>query len=96
LSHNHSQKILWDLSISSYVFFGCCNSNFFFYRMKSLASCPTPKPGGLDLHIYVPQWQSGPIILPGIVFPFHHVLRLAGLRWRYLNLPPHSRHIYYG
>jgi hypothetical protein len=39
-----------------------------------------------------PTWSSrsyvgGPDILPGTGFPFLHLLRLAGLRWRY-SIPP--------
>jgi hypothetical protein len=40
--------------------------------------------------IYVPQWQVGPVIPPCTRFPFHCLLRLAGLWWRYSNLPPHG------
>jgi hypothetical protein len=29
-------------------------------------------------------------VAPGTGFPFHRLLRLAGLRWRYSNLPPHG------
>jgi hypothetical protein len=35
-----------------------------------------------------PQEQGGPVIPPGNGFPFRRLLRLAGLRWRYLNPPP--------
>jgi hypothetical protein len=34
-----------------------------------------------------PQRQGGSVIPSGIVFPFRRLLRLAGLRWRYLNPP---------
>jgi hypothetical protein len=30
--------------------------------------------------IYIPQEQGGPVIHPGTGFPFHPLLRLAGLR----------------
>jgi hypothetical protein len=46
-----------------------------------------PQTGGPGSHIYIPQEQGGPVIPLGIGFHFHHLLRLAGLRWRYLNLP---------
>jgi hypothetical protein len=36
----------------------------------------------------VPQELGGSVISPGTEFPFRPFLRLAGLRWRYLNLPP--------
>jgi hypothetical protein len=48
-----------------------------------------PQPGGPGPHIYIPQEQGGSIIPPGTGFPFHCLLRLAGLRWRYSTLPPH-------
>jgi hypothetical protein len=46
-----------------------------------------PKPGGPDLCIYVSQWQAGITRSTGL--PFRRLLRLAGLRWRYSNPPPH-------
>jgi hypothetical protein len=39
-----------------------------------------PQPGGAEPRIYIPQEQGGPVIPPGIGFPFHPLLRLAGLR----------------
>jgi hypothetical protein len=47
-----------------------------------------PQPGGSGPHIYIPQEQGGPVIPPSTGFPFHHLLMLARLRWRYSNLPP--------
>jgi hypothetical protein len=38
----------------------------------------------------IPQEQGGPVIPPGTGFPFCRLLRLAGLRWRYSNPPPHG------
>jgi hypothetical protein len=49
-----------------------------------------PQPGGSSPRIYIPQEQGGPVILPGTGFPFRRLLRLAGLRWRYSNPPPHE------
>jgi hypothetical protein len=37
------------------------------------------QPGGPGLRIYIP---------PGTGFPFRRLIRLAGLRWRYLTSPP--------
>jgi hypothetical protein len=37
-----------------------------------------------------PQEQGGPVIPPGTWYPFRRLLRLAGLRWRYSNPPPHE------
>jgi hypothetical protein len=49
-----------------------------------------PQPGGSGPHIYIPQEQDGPDITPGTGFPFRHLLRLAGLRWRYSTTPSHG------
>jgi hypothetical protein len=38
--------------------------------------------------IYIPQEQGGPVIPPGTGFPFHRLLRLAELQWRYSTPPP--------
>jgi hypothetical protein len=43
----------------------------------------TPQPGVPDLRVYFPQGQCGPVITPDTGFPLYHLLRLAGLRWRY-------------
>jgi hypothetical protein len=50
------------------------------------------QPGGPDAHIYIPQEQGDPVIPPGTGFPVFRLLRLAGLRWRYLTPPPHGSH----
>jgi hypothetical protein len=47
------------------------------------------QPGGPGSRIYISQEQGDPVILPGTGFPFLRLLRLTGLRWRYLNPPPH-------
>jgi hypothetical protein len=49
-----------------------------------------PQPGGPGPRIHIPQEQGGPVILPGIGFPFRRLLRLAGLRCKYSNPPPHG------
>jgi hypothetical protein len=46
-----------------------------------------PQPGEPGSHIYIPQEQGGAVIPLGIGFPLHHLLRLAGLRWRYSKPP---------
>jgi hypothetical protein len=51
-----------------------------------------PQPGGPGPHIYILLEQGGPVILPGTGLPFHHLLRLAGLWWRYLNVSPCGDH----
>jgi hypothetical protein len=50
-----------------------------------------PQPGGPGPRIYIPQEQRGPVIPPGTGFPLHHLLRLAGLRWRCSTPPPHGK-----
>jgi hypothetical protein len=47
-----------------------------------------PQPGGPGPSIDTSHEQGGPVIAPGTGFPFHHLLRLAGLRWRYSIPPP--------
>jgi hypothetical protein len=49
-----------------------------------------PQSGGPGSRIYVPQEQGGPVIAPSTGFPFRRLLRLATLRWRYSNPPPHA------
>jgi hypothetical protein len=48
-----------------------------------------PQPGGPCPRIYIPHGQDGPVIPPGMGFPFCRLLRLARLWWRYSNPPPH-------
>jgi hypothetical protein len=50
----------------------------------------TPPTWRVMSSIYIPQKYGGPVILPGTGFPFHCLLSLVGLRWRYLNPPPHG------
>jgi hypothetical protein len=47
------------------------------------------QPAGRGLHSYILQEQGGPVIPPGTGFPFHCLVQLAGLQWRYSNMPPH-------
>jgi hypothetical protein len=48
-----------------------------------------PVPGGITGTIT--RWYViVPVIPPGTGFPFCRLLRLAGLRWRYSNAPPHG------
>jgi hypothetical protein len=48
-----------------------------------------PKPGRPHTRIYISQELSGPVISPGAGFPYHRLLRLAWLRWRYSTPPLH-------
>jgi hypothetical protein len=50
----------------------------------------SPKPGWLGLRVYIPQERGGPVIPSDTGFPFHCLLLLAGLWWRYSNAPPHG------
>jgi hypothetical protein len=50
----------------------------------------TPPSGVPGPRIYISHEQGGPVVPPGTGFPFHRLLRLAGLRWRYSNPPPHG------
>jgi hypothetical protein len=50
----------------------------------------TPQPGGPCPRIYITQVHGDPVIPPGTGFFFRCLLRLAGLRWRYSNPPPHG------
>jgi hypothetical protein len=45
---------------------------------------------GLMTIFYCLEGQVPVVIPPGTGFPFHRLLRLAGLRWRYWNPPPHG------
>jgi hypothetical protein len=49
-----------------------------------------PQSWGSGPRIYIPQEQDGAVISPGTGFPFRRLLRLARLRWRYSNPPPHG------
>jgi hypothetical protein len=47
-----------------------------------------PQPGGPGSRNYISQERGGPVIPTGTGFALRRLLRLAGLRWRYCNLPP--------
>jgi hypothetical protein len=48
-----------------------------------------PNCGAMSLYLY-PPGSGWPSYTPGTAFPFHRLLRLAGLRWRYSNPPPNG------
>jgi hypothetical protein len=54
-----------------------------------------PEPGLPGPLIYIPPEQGGPVIPLATGFPFRLLLRLAGLRWRCSNPPPHGSTEYY-
>jgi hypothetical protein len=58
-----------------------------------LSHLTLPQPGRPSSRIYIPEEQGGPVIPPGTGFAFRHLLRLAGLRWRYSNPSPHGVHV---
>jgi hypothetical protein len=58
-----------------------------FYRLRF--ETPTTW-RAMSLYLYTPQTESGPVISPGTGFPLRRLLRLAGLRRRYSNPPPHG------
>jgi hypothetical protein len=66
----------------------------FFLQSKAVSLAFNPQPGGPGLCIYVPQSQGGQIISPGSGFSFR-LLRLAGLRWNYSDLPISSSLIWW-
>jgi hypothetical protein len=80
-------KILPDVP-SNFHFFRFHNNNFSYSKVVSLVFNPQPGGSGLSVFI-VARW---PRYTPGTGFPHHHLLRLAGLQWRYSNLPPHAIH----
>jgi hypothetical protein len=43
---------------------------------------------------WVSEGQGGPVIHPCTGMPFHRLLRLAGLRWRYSTPPPLAYIVY--
>jgi hypothetical protein len=63
---------------------------FFFLLSKIVRLASNPQHGGQNLCIYVPELQGSPVIRPRTWFPFHRLLQLAGIRWRYSNPPPHG------
>jgi hypothetical protein len=49
-----------------------------------------PQPGVPGARIDNPQEQGGPVIPPDTRIPFHSLLWLTGLGWRYSNPPPEA------
>jgi hypothetical protein len=67
-----------------------CNFLLLLALASSVPRDSRPQPGGPGPCVYIPQEWGGPDIPPGTGFPFCRLLRLAGLRWRYSNPPPHG------
>jgi hypothetical protein len=55
------------------------SNNIFFLQSNVISLAFNFQPGGPGPCIYVFQWQRGPVIPPGTRFPFHCLLRVAGL-----------------
>jgi hypothetical protein len=87
------------------IIYNCCWSSLVILKSASLDSwrhftvsnSRLPQPGGPGLRIYIPKEQGGSVIPPGTGFPFHCLLRLAGLRWSYSwsfsQLGPPRKHL---
>jgi hypothetical protein len=61
------------------------SQQYFFLQSKVVGLGSNPQPGGPAPCIYIPQWQGGPIISPGIRFPLCRPLLITGLWWWYSN-----------
>jgi hypothetical protein len=57
--------------------------------MFTVSDSRRPQPGEPCTCIYISQEHGGPVISPGIRFPFRRLVRLVGSRWRYSTPPPH-------
>jgi hypothetical protein len=55
----------------------------------------TPQTCRDNPRIYIPQEHSRSVVRPGTGFHLRHLLRLAGLRWWYSNLPPRGSQSYF-
>jgi hypothetical protein len=97
--HHHWQnRPFWAISFhrrfckvaSGFLCFGFLNNIFIFLQNKVVKFAFNPQLGGPSPCIYIPQWQSGPVIPLGTWFPFLPLPRLAGLRWSYSNSSPHG------
>jgi hypothetical protein len=83
--------------IYSYIFYGPCQSNHSWSKSRRthdyilLSHVRVPQTGGPGPRIYIPQERGGPVVPPGTGFYSRRFLRLAELRWRYSNPPPHVK-----
>jgi hypothetical protein len=50
--------------------------------LSQIRECPN-----LRVPVFVSPWNRDPVIPSGTGFPYHRLLRLAVLRWKYLNPP---------
>jgi hypothetical protein len=92
LSHSLPKKILPGLSwLDQQVFTSLDFATLIFFLQSMVVSLASnPQTGGPGFCSYVPRLEDGPVIAPGTGFPFRRLLRLAELRWRYSNRPPHG------
>jgi hypothetical protein len=89
--HRGENRPLWAVAFLR-RFYQICLSGFdFFGFRKSMFSFAEHLPLNLEDQVTVFMsggWQGGPVITPVTASPFLH-LRLAGIRWRYSDPPPH-------
>jgi hypothetical protein len=69
--------------------------SIFFLQSEFISLASNPQHRGTGLCINVPPWHGGLVITPGNGFPFHYLLRLSGLRWRYSHRPPRGKYNVY-
>jgi hypothetical protein len=81
------------LELDHQIFTSMDFATVFFLHSKFISLASNPQRGGPDLCTHVSKWQGGPVTPLDIRFPFHHLLLLIGLHWRYFNPPPHR--VYY-
>jgi hypothetical protein len=88
-SHSFPYKILPDLIRFSLLWISQLQ---FYFTGQGRQPCVQP-PNWRTRSPYVyPPVTGWPSYIPGTGLPFRRLLRLAGLRWRYSNPPPH-RHV---
>jgi hypothetical protein len=93
-AHSLVQKILPDLFIpgtirpSDFDFFAFCNSIF---KEKVRQPCVPSLTWRIRCLYLCPPVIGWPSYTSGYRVPFRRFIRLAGLRWRYSNPPPHGK-----
>jgi hypothetical protein len=88
--HHHNRRpSLEDSTKVEPVFTSLAFATIFFCKEQGYQPCVQPQPGGPDLCICL-QWPGWPSYTPSTGFHFRPLLRLAGLRRRYSNQPPHG------
>jgi hypothetical protein len=75
-----SARFVHSWETKHFVFYVCGFSNTNFLQSKVVSLVSNTEPRG----------QGVPIVPPGSAVPSHRLLRLAGIRRRYCNRPPHG------